>query len=107
MWIRRQYRCLRDGHCSSHQHWRWAIGANGDGIPDATEVKTLAELGITSVGLSTGDPAEASTTLNGNQATATGTFTRLDGRAARLGRMRGMRLGPGDARRALARRRGV
>ncbi len=53
--------------------------ANGDGIPDATEVKTLAELGITSVGLSTGDPAEARTTLNGNEVTATGAFTRLDG----------------------------
>ena len=72
--------------------------ANGDGIPDATEIKTLAELGITSVGLSMGDPAEARTTPSGNE--VTGTFTRLDGRAARFGRMRGMRLGPGHARTA-------
>ena len=55
--------------------------ANRDGVTDAGELKTLAEAGITSIGLTSTTPAAAGleAEIAGNIIDAAGTFTRTDG----------------------------
>jgi Ca2+-binding RTX toxin-like protein len=55
--------------------WR---DADQDGVTDAGELGTLAELGIVSIALANAAPAEA-TQIGGNTIARTGTFTRSDG----------------------------
>jgi Ca2+-binding RTX toxin-like protein len=55
--------------------WR---DADQDGVTDAGELKTLAELGIASISLAAAAPAQP-TAIGGNQIVRTGQFTRADG----------------------------
>ncbi|MDB5579874.1 MAG: hypothetical protein JWR80_5050 [Bradyrhizobium sp.] len=57
---------------------------NQDGVTDAGELKSLADLGIVSIGLSHSAPGEP-TTIGGNAVTQTGTFTRADGSTGAVG----------------------
>ncbi len=54
----------------------WIV-ADGDAVTDEGELKTLAEVGITSISLASTD--ESGVFVAGNQVTATGGFTRTDG----------------------------
>ena len=55
------------------------VDANGDAITDAGELKTLSELGIASISLTSRAPTQNESTINGNDVTAIGTYTKTDG----------------------------
>lgn len=57
--------------------------ADQDGVTDAGELKTLTELGISSIGLTTTTP-EAGTAVGGNQIVREGSFTRSDGSTGKI-----------------------
>ncbi|MGA0599282.1 calcium-binding protein [Caulobacter sp. KR2-114] len=56
---------------------------NGNGVTDAGELKTLTDLGITEISLTTGAPATS--LVNGNTVTATATVTYADGKSGTIG----------------------
>jgi hypothetical protein len=61
----------------------WVDG-NGDGVTDAGELKTLADLGITEIGLAA-DAAGGRAELGWNMPLATAAFVRSDGSTSALG----------------------
>lgn len=55
------------------------VDANEDGAIDADELKTLAELGLSSVGLASTEPADGEHEINGNAVTQIGAYKLSDG----------------------------
>lgn len=56
----------------------WA-DANGDAVTDAGELKTLSDVGIASISLTTRAPSASESSINGNDVTQIGSFTKTDG----------------------------
>jgi Ca2+-binding RTX toxin-like protein len=71
----------QDAVFSELRVWR---DADQDGVTDAGELKTLAELGIVSISLSSAAPAQP-TAIGGNQILRTGSFARADGTTGSVG----------------------
>lgn len=59
------------------------VDADGDGVTDAGELKTLSELGITSIGVNAGAPTGAGASVRGNTVRADATFT-INGQERRI-----------------------
>jgi len=65
-----------DTGCDALRVW---VDANDDGVTDAEELKTLGELGLTSIGFSSTEPADGEDEINGNAVSQIGAYKLSDG----------------------------